>query len=362
MESTLKDLQEFLATSKDLLGVVDDIPLASASSRLQKNTSESTVVYVACPINPKNHSRIPQSSLEKHLKKCKNGKETSPGHIGYKPATRLKPVPDSRSFYRNITNPVVTTIVYKDKLSARQQKLLLSKGLTEDVSKSAGALKDAGLYHLHGSQAFLYDPPGSAPTSSTPMDLRSSKEKSQAYSEHIRLQDLIKQTKAHEGEPSTSSSTNVRRKDQPFARSQVMERVDQIRKRHDLEKKAEREIAQKKLQWDLKKRRQGYKSESARANKKKRYASDAAGQAIEGRGKEEESEAIRKALAKGKSGAWAAAIEVFMRDAQLVATAESELQEEFEKHRRGIYSGDVEEGDDKDASIGGNLFLPRLWS
>ncbi|KAG0036424.1 hypothetical protein BGZ82_004228 [Podila clonocystis] len=185
------------------------------------------------------------------------------------------------------------------------------------------------------------------------MDLRSSKEKRQAYSEHIRLQDLIKQAKVHEGEPSTSSSADVKGKDQPIARSQVMERVDQIRKRRDLENKAEREIAQKKLEWDLKKRRQGYKSESARADKKKRYASDTAGQAIEGRREEEESEAIRKALAKGKSGAWAAAIEVFMRDAQLVATAESELQEEFEKRRPGICSGDVEEGDDKNASIDG---------
>ncbi|KAF9299780.1 hypothetical protein BGZ74_008663 [Mortierella antarctica] len=169
------------------------------------------------------------------------------------------------------------------------------------------------------------------------MDLRSSKEKCQDYNEHIRLQVFIKQTKVH-SEPTTSSRTNILEgNDQPITRSQVMERVVQIRKRRKMEKRAEHEIAQKKLERDRKKRRQGYKSESARADKKKKHASDLSAQAMGE--KDEESEAIRKALAKGKSRAWAAAIEVFSRDAQLVVTAESELQEEFENGH-----GEAEQG------------------
>lgn len=161
------------------------------------------------------------------------------------------------------------------------------------------------------------------------MQLRSSKEKSQAYSEHIRLQDLIKTTKEPASEP-THSSTDIKGNDSSITMSQVMERVNQIRKRRNLEQKAEREMAQKKLEWDRKKRRQGYKSES-RDKTKKAQAQDPSGQ----EGGEGEEEAIRKALAKGKSGAWAAAIEVFVRDAQLKVQAESELQEEREKQRRG---------------------------
>lgn len=110
-----------------------------------------------------------------------------------------------------------------------------------------------------------------------------------------------------------------------------MERVDQIRKRRNMEQRVEREMIQKKLEWDRKKRRQGYKSES-RDKKKKAHEKDPSGQ----EGGEAEEEAIRKALARGKSGAWAAAIEVFVQDAQLVATAESELQEELEKQHRGV--------------------------
>lgn len=165
------------------------------------------------------------------------------------------------------------------------------------------------------------------------MDLRSSKEKTQAYIEHIRLQNLIKQTKVHEGEPETSSSTDIKENGLPITKSQIMERVDQIRKRLNMENKAEREMAQKKFEWERKKRRQGFKSESARADKKKGHAADPSGQAGGREGEEEESEAIRRALVSGKSGAWAAAIEVFLRDAQLVATAESELQKDFEKRR-----------------------------
>lgn len=159
MDSTLKDLEEFLATSKELLGVVDIIPLVNISSRSsQKNTSDkSTVVYVACPNNPKNHGRIPQDSLEKHLKKCNTANEITFGHIGYKPATRLKAVPKSTPFYRDITiKPVATTIVYKDKLSTRQQKMLTPKRLPEESSDPAGVLKDAGLFQLHtGPQVYL---------------------------------------------------------------------------------------------------------------------------------------------------------------------------------------------------------------
>ncbi|KAG0352189.1 hypothetical protein BG005_008359 [Podila minutissima] len=170
------------------------------------------------------------------------------------------------------------------------------------------------------------------------MDLRSSKEKCQDYNEHIRLQVFIKQTKVH-SEPTTSSRTNILEgNDQPITRSQVMERVVQIRKRRKMEKRVEHEIAQKKLERDRKKRRQGYKSESARADKKKKHANDLSAQAM-GEKEDEESEAIRKALAKGKSRAWAAAIEVFSRDAQLVVTAESELQEEFENGH-----GEAEQG------------------
>lgn len=118
-----------------------------------------------------------------------------------------------------------------------------------------------------------------------------------------------------------------------------MERVVQIRKRRKMEKRVEHEIAQKKLERDRKKRRQGYKSESARADKKKKHANDLSAQAM-GEKEDEESEAIRKALAKGKSRAWAAAIEVFSRDAQLVVTAESELQEEFENGHGGKNEAD----------------------
>ncbi|KAG0092624.1 hypothetical protein BGZ93_001580 [Podila epicladia] len=163
------------------------------------------------------------------------------------------------------------------------------------------------------------------------MDLCSSKEKRRAYSEHIRLQVLIKQNKVH-SESTTSSRTTISEgNDLPITRRQVMERVDQIRKRFIMEKRAEREVAQKKLERDRKKRRQGYKSESVRADKKNKHAGDLSAQAMEEKGEDEESEAIRKALAKGRSRAWAAAIEVFSQDAQLVATAESELQEVFEK-------------------------------
>ncbi|KAG0333966.1 hypothetical protein BG000_008751 [Podila horticola] len=328
---------------------------------MQQNTSDtSTPVYVACPNNPKNHGRIPQGSLAKHLKKCIKDKEPYPGgHIGYEPTTRLKPVPESRPFYRDITNPVPTTIVYKDKRSALQQKLISPTELAEDISNSARVLKEAGLYQLHGSQVYLYDPSGSASSTSTAMDLRSSKEKTQAYIEHIRLQNLIKQTKVHEGEPATSSSTDIKENGLPITKSQIMERVDQIRKRLNMENKAEREMAQKKLEWDRKKRRQGFKSESARADKKKGHAADPSGQAGGSEGEEEESEAIRRALVRGKSGTWAAAIEVFLRDAQLVATAESELQKDFEKR---VCSAALEEGDDKDASNDDELILPRLQS
>ncbi|KFH68206.1 hypothetical protein MVEG_05025 [Podila verticillata NRRL 6337] len=338
MDSTLKNLQEFLATSKELLGAVDIIPLvATSSGSSQKNTSgKSTVEYVACPNNPKNHSRIPQDALEKHLKKCNTAKEKSFVHVGYKPATRLKPVPKSTPFYRDITsNPVATTIVYKDKLSTRQKEMLTPKGIPEESLDQAGALTGAGLFQLHtGPQVYLYDPPLGSSTSSTPMQLRSSKEKSQAYSEHIRLQDLIKTTKELASEP-THSRTDIKGNDSSITRSQVMERVNQIRKRRNLEQRVEREMAKKKLEWDRKKRRQGYKSES-RDKKKNAHAQDPSGQ----EGGEGEEEAIRKALAKGKSGAWAAAIEVFVRDAQLEVTAESELQEELEEQRRGESEAD----------------------